>query len=441
MKFLNSLMVQFIVGASVMVACVIALSFSQREASHLQKALSEWQTHADKIQLDVANLQQQGQHYKLNAPRDFESYNRDVAVFYKQFQQQLNTIDQTFNRANSSVITLSDSLAYSWLTQQNSPLLSAIQKQSGWHSYWQNFVTELESQIGDPQEPRLEWAAEYIITNQKTATVQAQELADQIHQASNWFDNTYRQTNTFMIGFVLAYLLLSLSYFALRIIRPVLATTRACEEVAAGDYGKKVEISGSGETRRLQQAFNELSARSKLMMDMLGDINQPGDVSDKLQSIFDSGREALGSNWIGLMAFNENNVDLTASVPASLDLNFRHRHVSLHKAFGKELLSTVDNGWLDIKSLRQLSLNRHDERFLRELHKNTMATQIVGYPFRCPQHNDFILMFSSKREGGFSRQQIELIKALSKLMADAIIAGMDQDSRDDLIAGDIIPLH
>lgn len=177
------------------------------------------------------------------------------------------------------------------------------------------------------------------------------------------------------------------------------------------------------------------------MMDMLSEMNQPGDVNDRLQRIYDSGHEALGSNWIGLMAFKDQTVDLNASVPPSLDMNFRHRHVSIHKAFGKELVNTLDNGWLSIESLRQLSLNRHDERFLRELHKNTMATQIVGYSFKCPQHNDFILMFSSKREGGFSQQQIELIKALSKLIADAIIAGMDQPASHDLIAGDIISIQ
>lgn len=440
MKFHKSLMTQFVVGAAIMVACVLVLTISQREATQIQRLLTDWQAQADKIQLDISNLQQQAQHYKLNAPRDFESYNRDVEVFYQQFKQQLTTLDQTFNNANASVTDLSGKFTYTWLTQENSPLLHAVQKQSAWHAFWYIFVDELQGKIGNPQEPRLEWGAEYIITHQEKLTREAVTLAEHITEANQWFAATYEKINNGLIIFVLVYLLFSLTLFALRIIRPVSVTTKACEAVAAGAYGTKVEVSGSGETQRLQQAFNELSARSKLMMDMLSDINQPGNVSDKLQRIYDSGHDALGTNWIGLMAFNEQTVDLNASVPMALDINFRHRHVSLNKAFGKELINTLETGWLEIKSLRQLSLNRHDERFLRELHKNTMASEIIGYPFRCPKHNNFILLFASKEKDGFSQQQTDLIQALSKLMADAIIAGMDYNGHD-IITGDIIPRH
>ncbi|WP_419810587.1 HAMP domain-containing protein [Bacterioplanoides sp.] len=441
MNPLKSLMTQFILGATVMVAFVLMLTLSQRESTQLQKQLTDWQAQADKIQLEIANLQQQAQHYKLNAPRDFESYNRDVAVFYQQFRQQLATLDNSFNQANSRVTELSNSVAYDWLTQEGSPLLRAIQKQSAWHHFWLVFVDGLEAQLGDPQEPRLEWGAEHIINNQERLSLEATSLAGQIRDAYTWFGITSDKINLGLISIVFAYLLLMLGMLGLRILRPILSTTRACEAVAAGAYGQKVEINGSGETRRLQQAFNELSARSKLMMDMLGDINKPGNVSEKLQSIYDSGHEALGNNWIGLMAFNEQSVELNTSVPTTLDYNFRHRHVSLHKAFGKELSNTLDSGWLNIESLRQLSLTRHDERFLRELHKNTMAHQVVGHPFQCPQHNDYILLFSSNRPEGFSSQQIELIQALSPLMADAIVSGMDQPASHSLIVGDIQPVH
>lgn len=242
-----------------------------------------------------------------------------------------------------------------------------------------------------------------------------------------------------MLGFIMLYLLTALVLFVNRIIRPVLSTTLACETVAAGEYGTKVELNGSGETRRLQKAFNELSARSKLMMDMLGDVNQPGNVGEKLERIYGSGYEALGCSWIGLMAFEADKIQLNASVPAMLDTGFRHRHVSLNKALGKDLLNTLKSGWLNIDSLKTLTLNRHDERFLRELYKHTHANHVVGYPFRCPQHNNFILLFTSNDAEGFSDQQIELIKALSKLMADAIISGMN-DNRIGEFEPDLYPI-
>lgn len=212
--------------------------------------------------------------------------------------------------------------------------------------------------------------------------------------------------------------------------RPIVSTTKVCKDVAAGNYGKKVTVNGVGEAKQLQEAFNDLSSRSKLLMDMLGDINKPGDVPTKLKRIHSSGKEALGCSWIGLMAVNETRAELNSSVPAALDANFKHRHVTLNKAFGRDLLSALETKWLDLPALRQLSIKRHDERFLRELHKNTMAQHIVGYSFKCPKHNDFILMFACNLEHGFTQQQTDIIKALSKLMADGIISGLDYNEKN-----------
>lgn len=86
-------MSQFLVGSGLLILCVLFLAFSQKQASDIQAQLRDWQSSSAKLELDVLALQKQAQHYKLNAPRDFESYNRDVAVFFKQFQQQLATIE------------------------------------------------------------------------------------------------------------------------------------------------------------------------------------------------------------------------------------------------------------------------------------------------------------------------------------------------------------
>jgi len=431
MKLHKSLMAQFIAAAGILVLFILLLILTQQQMAHLQKALTSWQSQADKLQLEVANLQQQAQHYKLNAPRDYESYNRDVAVFYQQFQQQLKVLDKSYAEAESNVAAIENHVIYQGLKQLDSPLMKAIQNQRNSMQGWSQFETALKEELGNPQEPRLEWGAEYVIDNHERLSQQATNLSQQIQAGSEWFSKNLELLNQGMLGFIMLYLLTTLVLFVNRIIRPVLSTAQACETVAGGDYGAKVEINGVGETRRLQKAFNELSARSKLMMDMLSDVNQPGNVGEKLERIYGSGYEALGCSWIGLMAFEADKVQLNASVPAMLDSGFRHRHVSLNKALGKDLLNTLKSGWLNIDSLKTLTLNRHDERFLRELYKHTHANHVVGYPFRCPRHNNFILLFTSNEAEGFTDQQVELIKALSKLMADAIISGMNDNRMGD----------
>ena len=429
MNLRKNIMAQFVAGALLLVLCLLVLTVSQQQASKVQNQLRDWQGQVSKLELDVASLQQQAQHYKLNAPRDFESYNRDVAVFYKQFQQQLTSITQTTENAQIPAYRLKDNTAYNVFFSNDTAIEESIKQQASWGIFWDTFLTNLKQEIGSPSEPRLEWAADHIISTQANLSSRTQALHTKVVQANQWFSTRYEQVSWLMSGAVLVFISIILALFAQFIVRPIVSTTKVCKDVAAGNYGKKVTVNGVGEAKQLQEAFNDLSSRSKLLMDMLGDINKPGDVPTKLKRIHSSGKEALGCSWIGLMAVNETRAELNSSVPAALDANFKHRHVTLNKAFGRDLLSALETKWLDLPALRQLSIKRHDERFLRELHKNTMAQHIVGYSFKCPKHNDFILMFACNLEHGFTQQQTDIIKALSKLMADGIISGLDYSEK------------
>lgn len=428
MNLRKNIMAQFVAGALLLILCVAALTISQQQASTVQNQLRDWQSHIGMLELDVASLQQQAQHYKLNAPRDFESYNRDVAVFYKQFKQSLSDITQTIEDSRTSIDHLYNDTAYHLFSASDNPIESAENQQASWQTFWQTFLVNLNEEIGDPSEPRLEWAADHIINTQENLSNRVSTLYNKVTEANQWFADQYTFISWFISGTVFAIISIILALFAHYIVRPIISTTQVCEEVAAGDYGKKVIVNGVAEAKQLQIAFNDLSSRSKLLMDMLSDVNKPGDIPTKLQRIYDSSKDALGCSWIGLMTFNDTRAELKSSVPAALDANFKHRHVTLNKAFGRDLLSAVDKQWLDLPALRQLSIKRHDERFLRELHKNTMAQHIVGYSFKCPKHNEFILMFACNLEQGFTTQQTDVIKALSRLMADGIIAGLDYDA-------------
>lgn len=421
----NSLNAQFVLGGLILILCVAALVWSQRQASLVQMELVNWQSLANTLETDVMNLHQQAQHYKTNAPRDFESYNRDVAVFYQQFQLQLTTISETFDRMYIAANEIGQSWLSPWILADESPMQDALDKQLGWSQFWNTFLTNLNAEIGDVNEPRLEWGADHILATQDNVEQRLLALKQSVEVAGQWFNQTYQSLSWMFSVAVMALIILVLAFFALFIIRPIVSTTKVCQAVAAGEYGKKVAINGTGETRQLQEAFNELSSRSKLLMDLVGDINKPSSIPSKLQTIYDSGKDALNCSWIGLMAFGDDRANLHSSVPVALDKNFKHRHVTLNKSFGRDLLNAVETKWLDLPNLRQLSMKRHDERFLRELHKNTMARHIVGYSFKCPKHIEFILMFACNLEEGFTPQQIDLIKTLATTMADGIIAGLD----------------
>lgn len=425
-------MTQFLLGALLLVALIGLISYSQILADKNKNLLSQWSSDSEKLRLELSSLQQQAQHYKLNAPRDFESYNRDVAVFYQQFKHELSKInDINIALQNSATQVEISPLLRTIIQNTDTPLIQSQAMLTAWLQQWSSFSNNMTDRLGDPANPRLEWGADLVLEQFQPLQQHTNSLTNSINTSQLWLNKHHTNLNIALLAFILFYIVIALISLAWLVIRPIVLTSKACEKVASGQYGLHINVPAIGETKRLQQSFNDLSAKTKLVMDMLTEIHQPGDAENKLQRIFDSGSEALGINWIGLMAYKDDNFELIGSAPEALKYSWRHKSVSAHKQFGKDLLASFDKRWLDIQQLSKLALQRHDERFLREVHKNTRASHMVGHPFHCPKHNGFLLMFTTQQEHGFSPSQIELIKALVSLMSDALISGLSYEPKRD----------
>ena len=447
MTSIKSLMTQFIIGASFLVSSILLLVFSQHLADNNNQLLSQWQHQSEQLRYEISALKQQAQHYKLNAPRDFESYERDKSVFFEQFQQQLHAINLQNQALNTSLekinkSTLLDLLANAqYSITENSPLNVALTASTQWNTSWKTFDNDLLAALGDPKNPRLEWAADEVIKHQQQLLTQAQTINEHISATSSWFNTAYGYVKNTLIGLVFSYLFFSMIALAYFVIRPIVLTSRACTRVAMGEYGLSIDSQGSKETKQLQKSFNDLSATTKLIMDLLKEVNQAGNTQEKLQHIYYSAQKILGINWIGLMAVNDQHIELLSSASHRPESMFRHNTVSLHKRLGKDMQQAFKEGWFEITELGKMTLQHHDERFLREIHTKTRATQVIGHPFHCPKHNGFLLLLTTNQVDGFSKQQIALAQALVKLMSDAIISGLGSTTTtESYLENPVLPL-
>lgn len=437
MTSLKSLMTQFIIGASFLISSILLLVFSQYSADHTNKLLSQWQHQGEQLRYEISALQQQAQHYKLNAPRDFDSYERDKSVFFKQFQQQLNNINTQNQALNTSLKNINTNTLLELLNTaqhtlaQNNPLNTALDAAAQWNTAWETFDNDLLDALGDPNNPRLEWGADEVIKNQQQLLAQTQTINKHINTTYTWFNTTYGYLKSTLIGLVFSYLFFSMIALAYFVIRPIVLTSRACTRVAMGEYGLSINSQGSKETKQLQKSFNDLSATTKLIMDLLKEVNQAGNTQEKLQHIYYSAQKILGINWIGLMAVSDQHIELLSSASHRPENTFRHSTVSLYKRLGKDMQHAFKEGWFEITELGKMTLQHHDERFLRELHTQTRATQVIGHPFHCPKHNGFLLLLTTNQTDGFTQQQIALAHALVKLMSDAMIAGLATQTETD----------
>lgn len=427
MPFFNSLITRSVLGGVLLLFSIIAMNAGHQWSRDLQGSASVWQTKLEVLTDDLGKLSQLAMNYKDNAPRDFVSYERDLAVFYGQFQRQLEALDNDYRMLNQVSNDLNANLLFQWFNQSESPANAALALQSNVVQSWNIFRSDLNETLGDPAQPRLEWGAEQILAREDALFQQAANLSNQVITAGQWIEERNQNFNDTMLVLVAVYVLISFATFLLFVIRPVVRTAKACMQVADGQYGLSVDVTGSGETRQLQEAFNELSARAALMLDLVGQLSRTGNITDKLNTILNHSQNALGVNWVGFVELSDDGALLSKSVPADIDRDWKHRRVSLNKSLGKQLTSIGQDQWLDISNLAEMALKHHDERFLRELHKHTDATHVMGYGFTCPRQHRFVLLFTTRLESGFSQHQQELMRALARLMVNAVIDGMDNE--------------
>lgn len=432
MQLFNSLVTRSVLGGVILLFSILAMNAAHQLSREIQTSASVWQAKLEVLTANINKLGQLAANYKENAPRDFVSYERDLAVFYQQFQQHLETTDSDYRMLTQVADTLTANPLFQWFNHTETPTHVALESQAVVVQSWRLFRNDLNDALGDPAQPRLEWGAEQILTHEEALFKDAASLANKVTTAGQWIDQRSQDFNSTILAVVAFYVLISFASFLLFVIRPVVRTARACKQVADGQYGLKVALNGSGETRDLQQAFNELSARAALMLDLVGQLSRSGNVTDKLDTILANSREALGVNWIGFLQLSENSAQLANSVPENIQRDWKHRQVSLHKSLGKQLASIGQDQWLDINNLAETALRHHDERFLRELHKHTSATHVMGYGFLCPQGHRFVLLFTTRNATGFGNHQQELMRALAQLMVNAVIDGMENSAQPSL---------
>ena len=258
----------------------------------------------------------QAEQYKQNAPRDYESYYRDVKVYYTNLQGNLDNLDELvnsivfdyFNRNTTTNIILDSALV-----SKNNEAFRAME-----NSY-NNFKSEIRTQIGDnDEEPRLEWASEFI-TGDET------DLLSSMNAVNSSFDelvaNQRKSTVTYNYWLMAIFALLMLAlmvWFNKEIVNRIIKVGRACREVAKGDYGFKVRDDKNDEIGQLAHDFNLLSSHSNSIISIFEKLSESNSgqqsinlMRSETQSFVNSShvfllKEKQGKHTVDLISSNDN---------------------------------------------------------------------------------------------------------------------------------------
>jgi hypothetical protein len=117
---------------------------------------------AGRLELAGEQLAMQAMNYQENPPRDYETYHRDVRLYYRDLLAHLNTFDEilmafSYQEFDAKLTGMQKTLH----TDLTPPVREAV---SSTVDLWMGYRRDLQEKLGeDEREPRLERGAEYIV--------------------------------------------------------------------------------------------------------------------------------------------------------------------------------------------------------------------------------------------------------------------------------------
>ena len=265
-------------------------------------------------QLRVISLtmQEQAHHYLMDAPDDYDKYNRDLVTYWRGLQEQIARYDRIAAELSVATSELeTDAMGYQkifldahdeWSHQQ------IVQSADVWREFKEN----LEEKIGDNKEaPKLTWAAQYIEEHGKTLVNSSKDLSVAFQ---GMMEERLDQISLFLwlvtgLGVFAAISLLIL--VQRKIVRPVEDTVEGFARVSRGDFGYIVPINGNNEISRMALSFNRLTERLNAMFRLTDRINQGRQLDETLHFVHDEFQSFVPLDWVGVFYMTPDRTRMT----------------------------------------------------------------------------------------------------------------------------------
>lgn len=169
---------------------------------------------------------------------------------------------------------------------------------------WSAFLAQLDERTGpDPTEPRLEWAAKWIVENHaplgeiagRLSTTLADDVAARAARAN--------LVNRLLLAAALIVAVGIFAWFYLRVLSPLGVAVEGFRLVANGDFAHKVPVIHNNEIGWLADSFNRLSERMDSLRKLLTRLEQGADLESMLRTLSESLPSFIPVDWIGVLVF------------------------------------------------------------------------------------------------------------------------------------------
>lgn len=383
--------------------------------------------------------------YVDNAPRDYTSYYRDVALYQQQLKTLIGRYDKiidsfkarelapelfqneflSIRKEEKSIPKISeqvDPITCDWNKKARNELVVASKA-------WDNFKQGLYRELGsDLKEPRLEAAAKYVLFNEDNLLLSATQLTSAFRNMmeQKLSQITWLNRISIILSFLIAITIFIVVYK--KVFKPMAMTVNAFQRVAQGELTHQVEVSDTEELGKLTHSFNQLTQRINSLFGLTDRIYQATSLNEIIRFVYEEFNGLLPIEWLAMLRMDVSEDKMIVVHIYSDDEHVLHEGdvVPLSHPVIKEVLS--QGRVLSFDNLeKELKKYSTDDEFFINLVRMKMKSLIV-FPLSISGDERALLVFATREENAYRTSHRELLTNITSQVSHAFDRSIGMES-------------
>lgn len=416
-KFSNAIQFKVAFGFLILTLTIVSLVYFILFNSEQSEKLIDQKSQFHSLSDALSSIQKSNDIYISNAARDYESYYRDLEVYYKVLISDISEIDKRIEKINQAKQTLSELSGNVFNLIENSKIHQLENSIVDAQATWKSFRKELMTQFGDnKEEPRLEWGAKYIAQNANAVAANFNTLIrdfDNISQEQTEFSSSSGKAT---IAVLLVFFIMFAGFFYVYIIKPLQIANIAFQRVSEGDFGHQIQFNRYDEIGQLIYSFNQMSARSDSVLSILSKLQSIDSLDEVVSILFSQSKNYIGCDLVAIVKhdFANSRYKLNNVAPPKGFKNLCKLKVQVESIAQKKYMQTFHSNRVPVKinSISGHTALHQEAEIAKTLIRHYPLKSAIFQPLEDVDGKQVFLILASYNENKFSPQHIELLNHL-----------------------------
>lgn len=374
--------------------------------------------------------------YADNAPRNYASYYRDVALYHKQLQMLIARYDKIINSFKArklapelfqnEILSVRQTIkTIPKISDQYDPIYCTWNKTARHElieadKSWSKFKKGLNKELGDNlKEPRLEAAAQYVLYNEDNLMYAATDLTAAFR---DMMENKLNQITWLNRISIIISLLISITIFLViykKVFKPMNMTVDAFQRVSQGELTHQIEVSTSEELGKLTHSFNRLTGRLHSLFGLTDRIYQATSLDEIIKFIYEEFNGLLPIDWVAMLRMDVSQQQMVVGHIYSTEVQILHEgdvvsvlHPVIQNVFNANKVISFDN------LANDLNKDDDNDQFFNKLVRMNMKSMII-FPLCISGDEHAILVFATHEENAYRNSHRELLNNITSQVSHA----------------------